>query len=250
MRGARLGLDYFDTQIGALRAEGAAVQTLDLPSAAPIGVNAARIAAAILASPTPVTVVAHSKGGLEALAALLRPDVAAQCRGFLALQCPFHGTPLADAGLAQRAMRVAAHHLLGALHLGATRGLKDLTIAARTRWMQAHAVDIATLVATLPVLTVGTVVPARPHWREAGHALLSRWGERQGHGPGDGLVPLASTRLPGARHLTLPGGHRALVASGPGRDPVATLRMLMAAMLEGGAAGGSAAPSRPPSPGA
>jgi hypothetical protein len=227
-RGARFGLDYFDTQIAALRAQGSWVQALDLPSAAPIGVNASRIAATLLSSPEPVTVIAHSKGGLEALAALIRPGVAAQCAGFLALQCPFHGTPLADAGLAPRPLRLAAHHLLGALQLGATRGVKDLTIAARGRWMQAHAAEIEALVRTTRVLTIGTAMPARPALRDAAFALLARWAEQAGHGPGDGLVPLLSTRLPGARHLTLEGGHRALVARGPGRDPVAVLTRALA----------------------
>jgi hypothetical protein len=56
--------------------------------------------------------------------------------------------------------------------------------------------------------------------------------EEKGAGPNDGLVPVASTRLPGARHQVFPGGHRALVAAGPGRDPVAFLRAQLAALLE------------------
>jgi hypothetical protein len=46
-------------------------------------------------------------------------------------------------------------------------------------------------------------------------------------------VPVASTTLPGARHAVLPGGHRALVASGPGRDPIELLRAELGRLLDG-----------------
>ncbi len=50
-------------------------------------------------------------------------------------------------------------------------------------------------------------------------------------GPNDGLVPLASALLPGARHMVEPGGHVALVAAGGGRDPVGALRRALALAL-------------------
>ncbi len=56
----------------------------------------------------------------------------------------------------------------------------------------------------------------------------SRWMEAEGSGPNDGLVPVASALLPGARQLVLEGGHRALVAAGPGRDPIGVLRAELA----------------------
>uniref|UniRef100_UPI0022EB65C3 hypothetical protein n=1 Tax=Falsiroseomonas oryzae TaxID=2766473 RepID=UPI0022EB65C3 len=61
---------------------------------------------------------------------------------------------------------------------------------------------------------------------------------RQGAGPSDGLVPVASTLLPGARHAVLPGGHRALVAGGPGRDPTGLLRREIGLLLDAGGAVG------------
>ncbi|MFC7544100.1 hypothetical protein ACFQU2_38220 [Siccirubricoccus deserti] len=48
-------------------------------------------------------------------------------------------------------------------------------------------------------------------------------------------MPLASTMLPGARHAVLAGGHRALVAEGPGRDPIGVLRGALLEMLAGAA---------------
>jgi hypothetical protein len=53
---------------------------------------------------------------------------------------------------------------------------------------------------------------------------LAEWVERQGGGWNDGLVPVASALLPGARQEVLNGSHRALVSSGEGRDPLGVLR--------------------------
>jgi hypothetical protein len=91
-----IGIDYMGSQADWLRRIGVAVEVVALPTAAPIGINAGRIAAVITADPRPVVIVAHSKGGLEALAALLQPGIAARCRGFIALQSPFRGSPVAD----------------------------------------------------------------------------------------------------------------------------------------------------------
>jgi PAS domain S-box-containing protein len=49
--------------------------------------------------------VAHSKGGLEALAALLDPEAAARCAAFVAFQSPFFGSPVADAVAGRRVLR-------------------------------------------------------------------------------------------------------------------------------------------------
>ncbi|MFC7608874.1 lipase family protein [Teichococcus aestuarii] len=89
------------TQLRWLLAQGARARVVKLPTTAPIAPNAARLAEAILAEPEPCLLVAHSKGGLEALAALLEPAVAARCAGLLALHAPFHGSPVADALLAR-----------------------------------------------------------------------------------------------------------------------------------------------------
>jgi hypothetical protein len=115
-------------------------------------------------------------------------------------------------------------------------GLEDLTTRRREAWVSAHAAEIAALAARLPVVSAGTVLdPARAKGgRDAAYATLVRALARAA-GPNDGLVPLASTRLPGpVRHLEGPGGHVAMVSAGTGRDPVAALRRALGAMLAGG----------------
>ena len=108
-----IGVDYMANQLAWLRRHrrrrraGAAADR-----ARRIAGNAARIAAAIEASPRPVLIVAHSKGGLEALAALLTPGIAPRCHGFLALQSPFRGSPVADAALRHGPLREIADRTL------------------------------------------------------------------------------------------------------------------------------------------
>ncbi|WP_439596884.1 hypothetical protein [Falsiroseomonas sp.] len=221
---APIGLDYMGAQLAWLRGLGLAVEVIKLPTAAPVGVNAGRIAAALLADPRPAILIGHSKGGLEALDALLRPGLAARCRGFVALQAPFFGSPIADLILARRPVLMAVHHLARLSRLGTGRGLRDLTTTTREAWMRRHAAQIAALLAALPVATLASDIDQAGDWRELAYRPLARRMRDQGAGPSDGLVPVAAALLPGARQRVLPGGHRALVASGPGRDPVGVLR--------------------------
>jgi hypothetical protein len=237
---APVGIDYMTGQLAWLRGLGVDAEVVRLPTAAPVGVNAGRICATLLEQDRPTLLVAHSKGGLEALAALLRPGMAERCRGFIAFQAPFFGAPLADWLLAARPTLLAAHHAARLAHLGTGRGLRDLTCPVRQAWMRDHATAIAALIASLPVSTLATEITRSGNWRESAYRPLARWLEARGAGPNDGLVPVASALLPGARQRVLPGGHRALVTSGPGRDPIGVLRAELAWM---------ATPSpRPPAP--
>jgi hypothetical protein len=229
-----IGVDYMAGQRDWLRRIGADAARVPLQTAAPVADNAHRIAEAVLAAPSPALIVAHSKGGLEALAALLRPEVAARCRGFLALQSPFRGSPVADAALGFGPLSRLAHHALRIARIGDGQGLRDLTCAVRAEWMSEHDPAVANLAARLPVASIATVLPEDCRWRERAYQPLARWMDRQGAGPSDGLVPLASTILPGARHGVRPGGHRALVAAGPGRDPIGLLRTELGLLLDGG----------------
>ena len=230
----RLGFDYMGAQQDWLRAMGAHPQVVRVPTAAPVAANAERIRAALAAAgPRPALLLAHSKGGLEGLAALLDPVAEARCAGFIAFQSPFRGTPVADWVVRRRALHGAARAALALLGCGSGAGLRDLTTPVREAWIAAHAAAIAALAARLPVVSAATVLdPALVRFgRDMAYARLVAALARAA-GPNDGLVPLASTRLPGpVRHLEGVGGHVALVSQGGGRDPVAALRRALAALL-------------------
>ncbi len=227
----RLGLDYMGRQLAWLQSlPGCTAQVIALPTAAPVQANAAALATAIVADPRPVLLIGHSKGGVEGLAALLQPEAAARCRGFLALQSPFLGSPLADAVAAARPLHGMAALAVRALKLGTGEGLRDLTTGARAAWMTQHEAALAALAARLPILTVATMVTPDCPPADRRVMPLVRWMERRA-GPNDGLVPVASALLPGAMQVVLPGAHRALVSMAPGRDPVGRLGMLLGRLL-------------------
>jgi len=220
----RFGVDYMWAQQDWLRAVGAAPEVVRVPTAASVSANAARIRAALLASERPALVIAHSKGGLEALAALLDPAAASRCAGFVAFQSPFGGTPVADAVAGSRALHGLALAGFRALGIGNGEGLRDLTTPVRAAWMRANAGAVARLVERLPVVTAATALDgAGQGGRDRAYGVVARWLEHRA-GPNDGLVPVSSALLPGARHSVEPGGHVALVATGGGRDPVGALR--------------------------
>lgn len=219
-----IGLDYMHSLAAWLRAQGAEVDVVRLPTAAPIARNAERLRAVLLAEAAPVLLIAHSKGGLEALAALLDPVAAARCTGFVALQSPFFGSPVADAVTGARPLDAAAMGLARLLRIGSGEGLRDLTTARRAAWMGANAAAIGALLARLPVVCLATALPARGlRGRDQIYGLAARWMARRGAWPSDGLVPVASALLPGARHLLRDGSHIASVSRGGGRDPAGLL---------------------------
>jgi hypothetical protein len=229
----RFGVDYMWAQQDWLRAMGAAPEVVRAPTAASVASNAARMRAALLGgSDRPALVIAHSKGGLEALAALLDPAAEARCAGFVAFQSPFAGSPVADAISGSRALRGVALAAFRALRIGDGEGLRDLTTPVRAAWMRAHGEAVAGLLERLPVVTAATALDGKTlRGRDRAYGVLTRWLERRA-GPNDGLVPVSSALLPGARHSLEPGGHVALVSAGGGRDPVDALRRAVRMVAE------------------
>lgn len=227
-----LGLEYMQPLADWLRAQHAAPGVVKLRTAEPVAANAALLRAAILAEPAPVLIIAHSKGGLEALAALLDPAVAARCVGLLAMQSPFFGSPVADAVVAAKPIEAAAEGLAQMLGIGSGAGLRDLTTAARRAWMAEHAARIGGIVATLPVACLATELrDGEASGRERLHLAAAQWMEKRGYGPNDGLVPVASALIPGARHVVLTGSHIASVSRGAAGDPVEKMRAGLEAMF-------------------
>ena len=228
----RVGIDYMWAQQDWLRAMGAAPEVVRAPTAASVSANAARIRVALLASERPALVVAHSKGGVEALAALLDPAAAARCAGLVAFQSPFLGSPVADAIAGSRPLHGLALAAFRVLRIGDGEGLRDLTTPVRAAWMRDNAGAVAELVERVPVVAAATRLDAAAaRGRDRAYGLVARWLERKA-GPNDGLVSVSSALLPGARHSLEPGGHVALVSAGGGGDPVGALRRAVRMVAE------------------
>jgi hypothetical protein len=230
----RLGVDYMASQAAWLRdCMLAEPHVVPLATAAPVVDNAARLGAVLRSDPRPAVVIAHSKGGLDTLAALMDPAARERCAAFIAIQSPFYGSPIADLLAAARPLRVTLSGSLRLLRGGSGQGLRDLTTAARHAWMRENALELAMLVERIPIVCCATAVSEETIGPDRRYLALARWMERQGYGPNDGMVPVASALLPGAQHVILGGGHRGTVSKGRGRDPIGRLRgLLRLALLE------------------
>ena len=224
---APIGVDYMTTQAAWLKSQGAEVSVVDLPTATAVTTNAARIAETLLSDPRPALLIAHSKGGLETLAALLLPNTATHSLAFLAIQSPFLGSPVADAIMATTQGQTAVDLLARALRRGTNAGVRDLTTPVRTTWMRTHTAEIETLTATIPVICCASTLDDTAIGPDRRYLPLARWMQRKGAGPNDGLVPVASALLQGARHVLLQGSHRGLTSKGKGRDPIAVLTTML-----------------------
>ena len=230
----RFGVDYMKSQAAWLRRDiGAEVSVVRLATAAAVADNAHRIAEVLCQDERPAVVIAHSKGGLETLTALMNRRAAQRCAAFIAIQSPFLGSPVADFLVAAAPLHATVKGSLRLLRAGSGAGLHDLTTAARQSWMERHRDQIAGLVENIPTVCCATAVSKSTIGPDRRYLALARWIERQGFGPNDGMVPVSSALLPGARHWVLGGGHRGTVSKGRGRDPVGLLRRLLAlALLE------------------
>ena len=210
--------DYFRSPLEALRAHGITADIADVDTEATVAANGRRLADIVAASDRPVCLVTHSKGGLDALEFLVRADAATRRRlvCWVALQAPFFGSPVADVVADEDFLRLITDPALRALG-GSGASLDDLTTGVRAAYTRRHAAPVARAVATLPTLSVATVLddaggPVLPSI----HMMPSYWLMKRRGLANDGLVPLDSTILPGAAHLVLGGlDHTDTIADKP-----------------------------------
>ena len=226
-----------------------------------------------------VVIVTHSKGGLDTLEALTTNESLwnAPVVGWVALQAPFFGSPVAgppaDSAIAQNALLAGARQALGRV-MPLAQAFDDLTPGSRSAYMDQKASAIARLTAAVPVRSYFTkysaATPAETLWSGVAVArnviasvfnpsLLKQIAEAVAQSetrnigspanalkeatteathlidrsvitalddplgsvglmdpfnlamrqPNDGLVPVDSTKLPGAKVLELPTGDHA-----------------------------------------
>lgn len=229
MKASRLRLvEYLTHQVRQLKDEGFDAEIAGIDTGATVSANGARLAQTL---DRPTWIVTHSKGGLDTLDALVaHPHVRRFVDGWVAFQAPFQGSPVADVACkAPKARRIGASalKLLGA----DPQAICDLTTDERARYLDANATVISQLLAEVPVMCVGTA---------AGKGLLPswptlRWMEDRGL-RNDGLVPIASTILPGAHYVLLDGlGHGEVATGGllsrAKFEQIDLLKILLALML-------------------
>jgi len=148
------GFISFYTQMRDFEARGVDHRNVSLVSEAfdtseSVEHNAAAILKVLRTTNEKVIIVSHSKGGLDTLHALIAaPELWGKTViGWVALQAPFHGSPVADPRFA-----VANDFLLEVLG-GNGQSARDLETETRAPYMQANAERIAALTASIPVIS-------------------------------------------------------------------------------------------------
>jgi hypothetical protein len=197
--------DYFLAIENDLSKAGARVVTADVNTAAGVATNGPRIRRLLRETDGPICLLTHSKGGLDALEALIGADdsVVRKVRCWVALQAPFYGSPLADTADAPVLGTVGAFLLT--LASGDGNSLSDLRTDLRARYMQEHAKAVAATVARVRIVCVTSYFdgsdPRFPHppQLQATRYLMERRGQRN-----DSLVPTDSAILPGCPYIVLP----------------------------------------------
>lgn len=207
LKASRMRLvEYLTHQVRQLKDAGFAAEIADVDTGASVAQNGGRLARILAEHHCPTWIVSHSKGGLDTLEALVaHPEVARFVDGWIAFQAPFQGSPLADvasgSGRARKISRMALR-LLGA----DMQAIVDLRTDRRGQYMERHASRIAEVAREVPILCVGTVTGTKAMWPSA-RWPTARWMEGFGL-KNDGMVPVNSTILPGARFVGLRGlGH-------------------------------------------
>ena len=207
--------DYLRTQIDALKADGIEAEIAPVDTEESVAENGRRLAAFIATSSRPVCFVSHSKGGLDTLEFLLRaePEYRRQVACWVTLQAPFAGSPIADLVVNEDWTRGITEPALRALG-GSGQSLDDLTVAVRRKYMNKFSRYVKSIRKNIPIIVLSTYVDDTR--TPSLHFVPShRWMTGQGW-QNDGLVPLYSALLPGARYVVLSGlDHTDTVARKP-----------------------------------
>ena len=140
-------MSYFDAQGVAYKNLSAASKAFDTSES--VKHNAAAILEFLRSTDKKIVIVSHSKGGLDTLDALLQaPGLWGKTVvGWVALQAPFHGSPLADSAPSE----------INTLLLSAVRGngqsVEDLKTTTRVAYMDTRKDRIAKLTASVPIIS-------------------------------------------------------------------------------------------------
>lgn len=211
-----LGLtDYLRAPIDALKADGIEAEIAPVDTEESVAENGRRLTAFIASSKRPVCIISHSKGGLDTLEFLLRaePQLRRQVACWVVLQSPFGGSPVADLIVGEDWTRGITEPVLRALG-GSGKSIDDLTVEVRTKYMNKHSQYIESIAKSFPIIVLATYLDGT-RTPSLHMAPTYHWMKDNGV-KSDGLVPLSSALLPGARYVVIPGlDHTDPVASKP-----------------------------------
>jgi len=208
--------DYFDGNLRRLKSLGLDARDVLIDTEGHRMADLRAIETAVAASPKPVVLIGHSRGGILAHDWYRRaaPELKSKVARLVAVQSPLRGTPLADEKVATRWGRLKTYWA-GRLLFGEEtfRTTVELTTRVRARVMaglpQWTPEDLKK---TYAVRSVIRFIKRHPYYKSS-HAALTRLGSPDN----DGRVPADSARIPGAGEVLLPDvDHDNTVIKNPG----------------------------------
>jgi len=194
------------------------------------GFNAEKIATEISVSKRKVLLIAHSRGGVDALEAMIRfPELQSKLFGIIFIQSPFYGTWVADFFAPARRprnsvdgwdrflihTRLLPDPLKQRLY-GIWQSTKSLTASERQKWMGDHAFEIARLFSMTPVVTLTSY--DRSFFRLRVFEIFRKLMQLQGI-VSDGVVPEASMQISGVPRITVKDADHAGLVFSSRRSP-------------------------------
>lgn len=195
---------YFNDQIKLLKEMGVEFKVVDVDSTMPPAHNAEIAAKDIRDSDKPVIIISHSDGGMYVLQALtVHKDLLPRVRGFISLQAPFGGTPVAEYIKGHKYLSEAMAKLLG--HFGGTiDSLLNLTPGERAMFQQSNRGPIREIISGVNMISFASWKEDEPNKLDTLLELPRDYMLKQGLA-NDGLVPVESAVLPGSDYIKLPG---------------------------------------------
>ena len=144
---------YFDDQMHWLEENEIDYERVAIESEASPEFNATIIATSIQKSEKPVLLITHSKGGIDSLEALLRnDDLAKKVKGWIPIQAPFFGSPVADWVIERSNLSTLAFHLLEQLG-GTEESLQSLKTDIRIEYLKQNKEKIINLIKTIKIIS-------------------------------------------------------------------------------------------------
>jgi hypothetical protein len=188
----------FDEQYLWLKNNGIKAGRVEIESEASIEENAVRVRAAIERSERPVILMSHSKGGLDILEALReREDLYEKISGWLAIQSPFWGTPVADVWTTSDRSKKIADGILRRLG-GSSRSLLGMRVEERVPYMKSHEHEIRQMMQAIPTLIFASWKRDEPGDWDTPFEPFFRDQMARAEIKSDGIIPVNSMLIPGA----------------------------------------------------
>jgi pimeloyl-ACP methyl ester carboxylesterase len=195
---------YFGDQMLALRGLGIDYELAAIESEETPAFNAVIIAKEIEASPKPVILMGHSKGGLDIFETLIRrKDLRSKVKGIVTIQTPYFGSPIADSILHNKILAELSRQLLKAMG-GSINSLRSLDTRQRDSYYRGNLAEINEIVRAIPVITMGTWKDEVKHKMDTVLEPLRDEMLEMGM-KNDGQVPIASAILPGTDNIKIQG---------------------------------------------